>query len=78
VKRVGKRGKALAKLKIVLDLLIEGEVLPAHYRDHPLRGNFAGSRDCHVEPDWILIYTLTEGDAHVRFERTGTHSDLFR
>ena len=42
------------------------------------RGDFAGSRDCHIEPDWILIYTLTENDMHVRFERTGTHSDLFR
>ena len=46
--------------------------------DHPLRGDFAGSRDCHIEPDWLLIYTLTENDSHVRFERTGTHSDLFR
>jgi mRNA interferase YafQ len=52
--------------------------LPRKYQDHPLRGNFAGSRDCHIEPDWVVIYTLTEDDAHVRFERTGTHSDLFR
>ena len=47
-------------------------------KDHPLRGDFAGSRDCHIEPDWLLIYTLTEKGAHVCFERTGTHSDLFR
>jgi len=52
--------------------------LPPEYKDHPLRGDFAGSRDCHIEPDWLLIYTLTEQGAHVRFERTGTHSDLFR
>ena len=78
VKLAGRRGKNLAKLKAVLDLLIEGEVLPPQYKDHPLRGNFAGSRDCHVEADWVLIYTLTENNTHVRFERTGTHSDLFR
>ena len=59
-----------------MDLLIDGKPLPGHYRDHPLRGEFAGSRDCHVEPDWILIYTI-DGNL-VRFERTGTHADLFR
>ncbi len=78
LKRAEKRGKDLAKLKAVLDSLIEAEPLPPQFRDHPLRGNFAGSRDCHIEPDWILIYTLTESSTHVRFERTGTHSDLFR
>ena len=78
VKRADKRGKDLATLRVVLDLLIEGEPLPAEYKDHPLRGEFAGSRDCHIEPDWLLIYTLTENGAHVCFERTGTHSDLFR
>jgi len=78
VKLAGKRGKDLARLKTVLDLLIDGEPLPPQYKDHPLRGNFAGSRDCHVESDWVLIYTLTENGGHVRFERTGTHSDLFR
>jgi mRNA interferase YafQ len=78
VKRAGKRGKDLERLKAVLDLLIAGDELPAQYRDHPLRGNFAGSRDCHIEPDWLLMYTLTEKDTHVRFERTGTHGDLFR
>ena len=57
---------------------VEGEPLPPQLRDHPLRGEFAGSRDCHIEPDWVLIYSLTENGAHVRFERTGTHSDLFR
>ena len=78
VKLAGRRGKDLAKLKTAIDLLIDGEVLPPQYQDHPLRGNFAGSRDCHIEPDWVLIYTLAENDSHVRFERTGTHSDLFR
>jgi mRNA interferase YafQ len=78
VKLAGRRGKDLAKLRAVLDLLIEGSPLPQQYREHPLRGNFAGSRDCHIEPDWVLIYTVAENNSHVRFERTGTHSDLFR
>ncbi|HEY5911100.1 MAG TPA: type II toxin-antitoxin system YafQ family toxin [Verrucomicrobiae bacterium] len=78
VKRAERRGKDLAKLKAVLERLIDGEPLPPECRDHPLRGDFAGSRDCHIESDWVLIYTLTEKGAHVRFERTGTHSDLFR
>ena len=78
VKRASKRGKDLEKLTAVLDLLIAGSELPPQYKDHPLRGNFAGSRDCHLEPDWLLIYTLAENDGHVRLERTGTHSDLFQ
>lgn len=78
VKLAGKRGKELKKLKTVLDLLIAGDELPAKYKDHPLRGNFAGTRDCHIEPDWLPIYTLTENGGHVRLERTGTHNDLFR
>lgn len=75
VKRMERRGKNLAKLKRVLDLLIDGTPLPPAFRDHPLRGEFAGSRDCHIDPDWVLIYT--RGENHVRFERTGTYSDLF-
>ncbi len=78
IKLAGRRGKNLEKLKAVIDLLIDGKALPAQYKDHPLRGNYAGSRDCHIEPDWVLIYTLTEINSHIRFERTGTHSDLFR
>ena len=78
VKLAERRGKDLAKLKAAIDLLIAGEVLPPKYKDHPLRGNFAGSRDCHIEADWVLIYTLAENNSHVRFERLGTHSDLFR
>jgi mRNA interferase YafQ len=77
VKRAEKRGQNLAQLKVVLELLMAGEPLPAAFKDHPLRGNFAGSRDGHIDPDWVLIYTLTEAGTHVRFERTGTHSDLF-
>ena len=75
VKRMERRGGNRGKLRTLLDLLIEGKPLPSDYKDHPLRGEFAGSRDCHVEPDWVVIYTI-DGN-HVRFERTGTHTDLF-
>jgi mRNA interferase YafQ len=78
VKRAQSRGKDVSKLRAAMEILIEGESQPVEFKDHPLRGEFAGSRDCHIEPDWILIYTLTDKGAHVRFERTGTHSDLFR
>lgn len=78
MKRAERRGKDMVKLKAMLERLIDGEPLPPECKDHPLRGDFAGSRDCHIESDWVLIYTLTERGAHVRFERTGTHSDLFR
>jgi mRNA interferase YafQ len=76
VKRAKKRAKDLSKLRKVIDLLIDAAPLPPSYRDHPLHGEFAGSRDLHIEPDWILIYTASLG--HLRLERTGTHSDLFR
>ena len=78
VKRAAKRGKAMHKLKEVMEWLIDGHPLPSALGDHPLRGDFAGSRDCHIEPDWVLIYTLNQNGEHVCFERTGSHSDLFR
>ena len=75
VKRMRKRGKDLEKIKVLIDQLVAGEPLPPKNRDHKLGGNWIGRRDCHVEPDWILIYKLTEDE--LLLERTGTHSDLF-
>ena len=75
VKRMRKRGKDLEKIKAVIDLLVAGEPLPPKNRDHKLGGDWIGRRDCHVEPDWILIFKLTEDE--LLLERTGTHSDLF-
>ena len=75
VKRMRKRGKDLEKVKAVIDLLVDEEPLPPKNRDHKLGGNWIGRRDCHIEPDWILIYKLTEDE--LLLERTGTHSDLF-
>jgi mRNA interferase YafQ len=75
VKLAQKRGKDMDKLKTLLVLLIEDKSLPAAYLDHPLKGNWQGFRDAHIEPDWLLIYKIA-GDV-VRFERTGRHADLF-
>jgi mRNA interferase YafQ len=74
-KRMRKRGKDLEKLLKVVRLLAEGAPLPASYKDHPLIGRWQASRDCHIEADWILVYT--EDADSLRLERTGTHSDLF-
>ena len=76
VKKMRKRGKDLAKLEAVVRQLAAGTPLDPKHRDHPLVGEWKPSRDCHVEPDWILIYTAD--DDALRLERTGTHSDLFR
>jgi mRNA interferase YafQ len=75
VRQSQKRGKDMEKLKTLLSLLIEGEPLPASYVDHPLKGDWRGFRDAHIEGDWLLIYKVL-GDV-VRFERTGRHTDLF-
>jgi mRNA interferase YafQ len=75
VKLLQKRGKDLEKLKILIELLLAGQPLPAQYKDHPLKLNWAGYRDAHVEPDWVLIYSATAEKVHL--ERTGTHEELF-
>jgi mRNA interferase YafQ len=75
IKRMRKRGKDLLKLQAIVHKLVYGDPLPPHFRDHPLHGEWENSRDCHVEPDWILIYTMD--DTSLCLERTGTHSDLF-
>ncbi|HFS1417574.1 TPA: type II toxin-antitoxin system YafQ family toxin [Klebsiella pneumoniae] len=76
VKKAQKRHKDMSKLKALMTLLINDALpLPQVYKDHPLQGNYKGYRDVHIEPDWLLIYKIT--DEVLRFERTGTHSDLF-
>jgi len=75
VKIAEKRGKEMEKLKAVMRILIDEIPLPAYYLDHPLKGDWKGWRDLHIEPDWLLIYKL-EAES-VRFERTGRHVDLF-
>jgi mRNA interferase YafQ len=75
-KRLQKRGYAMAKLRQVLERLAEGKAPAEQSQDHSLRGNYAGARDCHIEPDWVLIYAIV-GD-ELRLLRTGTHADLFK
>jgi mRNA interferase YafQ len=70
-----KRGKDLSKLKEILDKIISGQELEAQYRDHLLVGQYRGTRECHIEPDWLLIYELAQNE--VVLIRTGTHADLF-
>lgn len=75
VKRAEKRGKDLNKLRTLLLMLIQEKPLPEKYRDHPLKGQWSGYRDAHVEPDWLLIYRVVGEE--LQLTRTGTHSDLF-
>ena len=75
VKRLQKRGKDLDKLKTLIELLLAAQPLPPQYKDHPLKLNWAGYRDAHLEPDWVLIYSATAEKVHL--ERTGTHEELF-
>jgi mRNA interferase YafQ len=75
LKLAGKRHKDIPSLRGVMDLLIEGRSLPKEYKDHPLRGEFLNCRECHIEPDWLLIYKLNS--SVICFIRTGSHSDLF-
>jgi mRNA interferase YafQ len=71
-----RRGKDPEKIKVIIACLAEGSPLEVKYRDHPLVGNFAGFRDCHIEPDWLLIYRINADFLYL--ERTGTHSDIFK
>lgn len=76
VKLCSKRGYDMSKLQHVIDTLRIPEPLPAKNDDHNLTGNYAGYRECHLEPDWLLIYKQIDNE--LRLNRTGTHSDLFK
>jgi mRNA interferase YafQ len=76
LKRCALRGKNMDKFKILARTLLSGEPLDAIHRDHELSGNYVGRRDCHIESDWVLIYKIS--GKQLIFERTGTHSDLFK
>ncbi|NMW18726.1 MAG: type II toxin-antitoxin system YafQ family toxin [Chlorobiaceae bacterium] len=76
IKRVLQRGKDFEQLLSVVKHLAEGDPLDAVYHDHPLKGQYQGKRDCHLAPDWILIYAFE--DQELVLYRTGSHSDLFR
>lgn len=71
-----RRGKSPEKLKDIMAKLAMNETLAPRHRDHPLIGDWTGHRECHIEPDWLLIYRTTEEE--ITFERMGSHADLFR
>jgi mRNA interferase YafQ len=79
-KRMMKQGKDIVELDCVTGELAVPNPLPEKYQDHPLKGDYKGYRECHVTPDWLLIYgyeTLDDGERQLLLVRTGSHSDLF-
>lgn len=72
-----KRGYDMRLLDEVVSKLANGETLPDKNKDHALVGNFAGCRECHITPDWLLIYEIDDGELLLYLTRTGSHSDLF-
>jgi mRNA interferase YafQ len=72
-----KRGKDIDKLDEVIDLLVNEQPLLSRHKDHPLLGTHKGKGECHVEPDWLLMYRVDMENREIIFYRTGTHSDLY-
>ena len=76
-KRIKKQGYSIAKLETVISLLAEEQQLSESYRDHALKGNYDGFRECHIQPDWLLIYRIEKDRLVLILSRTGGHSELF-
>ncbi len=76
-RRIKKRGYDTRLLEKAIEVLASGNKLPAEYRDHALSGDYSGCRECHIAPDWLLIYEIVERELLLYLTRTGTHSDLF-
>lgn len=76
LKRMLKQGRKLEKLELVIQVLICGQTLDQRYRDHKLQGKWQGHRECHITPDWLIIYRVTSGGLHL--VRSGSHSCLLR
>ena len=77
LKRVQRRGGNIDSITTVIKILAAGETLDKKHRDHELSGNYANCRECHVEPDLLLVYRYVEDQLILYLVRTGTHSDLF-
>lgn len=78
LKLAKKQNKDLDKLFGVVDILANGEKLDERYRDHGLSGEYQGTRECHVEPDWLLVYEIRDDVLVLMLYRLGTHSELFK
>jgi len=76
-KRIVKRGYDVRLLEEVITLLAQQQPLPERYRDHSLLGDYVRCRECHITPDWLLIYEIADEELILYLTRTGTHSDLF-
>ena len=72
-----RRGRKMNLLKEVITLLAMGETLPEKYKDHALTGNWSEHRECHIQPDWLLIYRIEDDVLVLTLSRTGSHSELF-
>lgn len=77
-KRIKKQGRDIAKLAQVLEMLAQETPLPARMRDHLLTGTYHEHRECHIEPDWLLIYHIDHEKLILTATRTGSHSELFK
>ena len=75
-KKIQKRGLNTNLLKPVIAMLADGKELPEQYKDHALTGNWIGYRECHISPDWLLIYKIIDDKLILSLTRTGSHSDL--
>ena len=75
-KRIKKQRKNLDKLQTVIEILVDEKPLDSRYKDHQLIGNWVNHRECHIEPDWLLIYRISDNNLYL--ERTGSHTDLFK
>ena len=78
LKRAMKQGRDIDRLFEVVEILAEGGTLSEKHRDHGLVGKYSGARECHIEPDWLLIYEYIENVLVLSLNRVGTHSELFR
>jgi mRNA interferase YafQ len=76
-RKARKRGKNVERLRGLMQSLVNEDPIPSRHRDHALTGNYKGRRECHIEPDWLLVYKVDLKAREIIFERTGTHSDLF-
>ena len=77
LKRIQRRGYDIALLTEVVEKLAVGETLDGDYNDHPLKGIYTGCRECHITPDWLLIYKISGNALFLFLMRTGTHAELF-
>jgi len=76
-KRIRKRGYDILQLKSVIDILCSGKPLDPKYRNHTLSGSWSGYQECHIQPDWLLVYRIEQENLILSLSRTGSHSDLF-